>query len=244
MRLIATSFLVYSAAISAAPLDVMTYVPDNAKSVLPRLVQLQREQWPAHPYPHFLAGQLEHESCARLNDSKCWSPLAELKTNREYGFGLSQVTIAYNRDGSERFTTFKMLTENVPRLKDWNWEDRYDVDKQLIGFLWMMQTLWDKLSFGRPLERYAFALASYNGGIGSILKDRVLCQSTQGCDPDKWYGNVELHSYKSPIALPGYGNRSPLAINREYPKAIQFTRSPKYQVWFNGASDARSEVKP
>jgi hypothetical protein len=72
-------------------------------------------------------------------------------------------------------------------------------------------------------------------GVGSLLKDRVLCQYTQGCDPEKWYGNVELHSYKSTVPLNGYGNRSAFQISREYPKQIQFSRSDKYKAWFDVA---------
>jgi hypothetical protein len=142
------------------------------------------------------------------------------------------VTIAYNPDGTERFTNFKTLIRSVPALKDWKWEDRFNTEKQLVGLLWMMQTLWAKLTFGQSFDRYAFALVSYNSGFGSLLKDRVLCQNSDGCDPNKWYGNVEFHSYKSQIPLVGYGQQSFFSISRDYPKTIQFTRSPKYKQWF------------
>lgn len=71
----------------------------------------------------------------------------------------------------------------------------------------------DRLSSIIPFNRWAFTLASYNGGYGNILKDRKLT-AIKGYDRNIWFGNVELFSNRSA------GN---FRINREYPvKAFRY----------------------
>lgn len=47
------------------------------------------------------------------------------------------------------------------------------------------------------------------------MKDRTLCIYTKGCDPTKWWDNVERTSNKSKVPVKGYG-MSFFDINREY----------------------------
>lgn len=212
--------------------DVRTYVPTQATAMLPLLKSEQGAQWRDAPRPWVLAGQIEQESCITLRHPKCWNPHAELKTSREYGFGLGQTTIAYNADGSVRFNNFDILKAQHVELRDWTWDDRYSADYQLRAFVLMSRDGFNRVSGAATLDdRWAFSLAGYNGGAAGVLKDRLLCQNTHGCDPARWWGNVEKTSTKSRLVPPGYG-QSPFAINRAYPLAILDARAPKYQHWW------------
>jgi len=76
-------------------------------------------------------------------------------------------------------------------------------------------------------EQYAFADASYNGGIGGLDRERRICNLTKGCDPKKWFGHVENYCLKSKTAL--YGQRSACQINREHVIDVMKVRAPKYK---------------
>ena len=69
-------------------------IPDNAVKVMPLLVSTIDQVWPTIPFKSFLAAMIEQESCISLTHSKCWNPRAELKMQREYGFGFGQTLLA------------------------------------------------------------------------------------------------------------------------------------------------------
>lgn len=207
-------------------------VPARALEHLPTLVKTQRAIWPDAPTPAFLAAQVEQESCITLKHSKCWNPRVELKTSREYGFGLGQTTIAYRADGSIRFNKWAELRTRYPSLRGWTWDNRFDPAFQLTALVEMDHSifrLWTDAA--TPRERVAFTLSAYNGGEGGVRQDRLLCRNTPGCDPTRWYGHVEKHSLKSKVAFKGYG-KSPYEINREYPRNVQGFRMSKYLPFF------------
>jgi membrane-bound lytic murein transglycosylase MltF len=77
-------------------------------------------------------------------------------------------------------------------------------------------------------DRFAMMFAAYNGGIGGVLSDIKVCESTSGCDPYKWFDNVEKTSLKAKTKVTGYG-KSFFDINREYPRNIMFLRNRHYQ---------------
>lgn len=216
-------------------------IPKNAEIHLPILIETQREYWPNAPMPDFIAGQIEQESCISLTHSKCWSPYAQLKTSREWGRGLGQVTTAYRADGSIRFDTQEELRLKFPELKEWT-TSRWDDPKLQIRAI----VLQDKMLFDRvkwtiiDREKIAFTLSAYNGGMGGVLQDRRYCSNIEGCDPDKWFNNVASHSLKSKKPWPGYGGKSAYEINREYVKLILDTRRLKYKGYYSdGSSDRR-----
>lgn len=212
--------------------DIRTFVPERAKVLAPTLVQVQLENWPGAPIPWTLAGQIEQESCPGLRHRFCWNTAAELKTAREYGFGIGQITTAYRPDGSVRFNKFEELKAEYAELRDWSWADRYRADYQLKALVLMVRDLHKRVrDAATPEDHWAFALVGYNGGAGSVLKDRLLCSNTSGCNPNVWAGNVERVSFKSRAVMPGYG-RSPFEISREYPHAV-FTRREKYQPFWS-----------
>lgn len=207
-------------------------VPPLARVHAPSLVKAQRSTWPDAPTPAFLAAQVEQESCISLKSARCWSPRVELKTAREYGFGLGQTTIAYKADGSVRFNKWAELRTRYPSLRGWTWENRFDPGFQLTALVEMDRSiykLWPDAASAR--DRLGFTLSAYNGGEGGVRQDRLLCRNTEGCDPAKWWGNVERQSLKSKVAFKGYG-KSPYEINREYPCNVLGFRMPKYQQFF------------
>lgn len=214
-------------------------IPPNARTYLPMLQQQQAEVWPDHPYPATIAAQIEKETCITLKHSKCWTPFAELKTKREYGFGFGQFTVAYNADGSERFNTWSDLKRQHARdLRDWNWDKRFDPRLQLRAVV-----LYDKQIFAMftkatddQLQALMFAYAGYNGGPAGTLKEIRMCAATPNCDPTRWETRrgvlgVEAVSNKSRKPWNGYGD-SAFTINRKYVKAILYEKVGRYQTYY------------
>jgi len=212
------------------------YIPPNAIPLLPVLGSEQRRLWPDHPKPSILAGQIEQESCVSLKNSRCWSSKAELKTKREWGFGLGQFTIAYNADGSERFNTWKELRKTYSKeLASWTWENRLDPVLGLRAFvLYDYQLYRSARGFASDsTNAVRFGLAAYNGGLGGLLSDIRLCKARSDCNPRVWYNQpsslgVESTSNKSRQKWHGYG-QSAFEINRGYVKNIE-QRAIKYEL--------------
>lgn len=195
-------------------------VPENALKYGPMLKDTLIKLWPTiKPRANF-AGQIEQETCVTLKSKRCWSPTAELKTTREYGFGLGQLTV------TSKFSAFKDIQKLDKELAAWKWENRYDPTYQLRALVVYDKYIYTKLPVSIA-EKLPFMFAAYNGGLGGILRDRRLCENTKGCNRDLWFGNVELTSFKSKIKPREYG-KSFFEINREYPKNILVVRSKKY----------------
>lgn len=216
------------------PLACNAALPDNAVHYLPMLVKEQRQHWLDHPDAATLAAQVEQETCISLKHKKCWSPTATLKTSREYGFGFGQVTVAYNADGSERFNTWKDLrAKHATALRDWTWENRLDPELQLRALVLYDHQIYRTFAkhAATPLDQLAFTYAGYNGGAAGTLKEIRLCSGKEGCNPKKWFGNVEHTSGKSRKPWQGYG-KSAFDINREYVHSILYLRVEKYRPYF------------
>ena len=219
---------VFAVSVQAADL------PANAKTYIPVLNSVLATSWPEILTPWYIGGQIEQETCPSLASKKCWSPHAELKTYREYGFGLGQLTLTYNKDGSERFNTFKDVQALDKSLKGWKFSDRFDPDKQIRALVAMNRANWYKVTgVDDPVEHAAMMFVSYNAGPGRVLSDRRLCraESTKAhpCDDSKWFGNVENHSYlKATKKAKGY-SKTFFETSREYPRNIINMRSPKYK---------------
>lgn len=210
--------------------DVRTYIPAQATQHLPTLRAQRAKLWPDHPTPAMLAALAEHESCPSLTHRRCWNPASSLRTAREEGAGLGQITRAYRADGSVRFDALQEMVDRHPALADWSWSNVYQrPDLQLAAlvlksrdnylyFTRFAATLTDALRFGD---------AGYNGGNGGVQKDRMACGLVAGCNPKVWLGHVALHCMKSKAAL--YGQRSACDINRHHVEDVTVTRWPKYR---------------
>lgn len=231
MRLIFAALLIVMAA-PASAIDARTYVPKQAPALLPELHAIQVDIWPDAPMPSFLGAQIEQESCISLTHSRCWNPRAELKTSRENGVGLGQVTRAYRADGSLRFDKQAELRAEFASLREWTWDKRYDAHYQLLAIVEMDRGIYRRVPGATSSrERLAFTLSGYNGGESGVRQDRLLCRNSAGCDDSKWFDNVEKYSLKTRKANPGYGE-SAFDINRGYVRNVIILRRPKYEPYF------------
>lgn len=234
MMTVRTGLLALLFSISSYAQDVRTYVPTPALALLPELVREQQIYWPDHPKPHILPALIEHESCIGLKHSKCWNSMSRLKTAREEGAGLGQITRAYRLDGSIRFDALAEIRAKHPQLKDLNWGNVYSrPDLQMRAVIFKMR---DNYTYYKPYaysywDTLAFADAAYNGGIGGLDSERRACKISSNCDPTKWFGHVENFCLKSKAAL--YGNRSACTINRHHVDDVLNVRSPKYTKYFS-----------
>ncbi len=202
-------------------------LPPNAQIHLPVLVAEVKQYWPTAPLKSSFAGQVEQETCISLKHKKCWSPYAELKTAREYGFGLGQITVTAS------FDNFKGARKLDSSLKDWTWGNRYNAQYQLRTLVLMDRFNYAKFNWALDNhERMAFSLAAYNGGIGGVLSDRRVCSTVEGCDTSRWFGNVEHTSKKLKKPVSGYG-KSFFEINREYVFNILNVRRAKYETYLH-----------
>lgn len=186
------------------------------------------------PKPFYLAGQIEKESCITLKHSRCWNAKVTLKTHREYGAGLGQLTKAYKQDGTIRFDALKEIrSKHKNELYELTWDSiLYRPDLQMRAIILMMKDNYHYYSkySSNSTEAYLFAAVSYNGGIGGLDNERRACKLASWCDHTRWTDNVEKLCLKSKAAL--YGSRSACDINRAYPKDIIYTRSPKYRKFW------------
>ena len=207
-------------------------IPSLAALYLPVLIAVQGSVWPQAPTPHYLGGLVEQETCIHLKHPKCWNPKAELKTSREYGYGLGQTTIAYRSDGSVRFDKQSELRAAHASLKGWTFERRFDPHYQLTAVVEMTKGIWRRTTpAASTTDHWAFTLSAYNGGESNVRQDRILCRNSPGCNHDKWFGHTELHSVKSRQPWQGYG-RSPYQINREHVRNVITVRSAKYEPYW------------
>jgi len=192
---------------------------DNARPYLPLLSQSLDKAWPAAPLRHIPAGQIEQESG--------WKEKATLRTSRELGRGLVQMTIAYRSDGRERFNIYRDAVR-YRALQSWDWQrDPYNVRYQMT-FL----ALQDRANFERVRpysaddgEGWKCALVCYNAGPGRWLQ-RLKNARLKGLPSNRWDGGLALAYGKGETVLL-YGRPLYAAVN-EYP-AVIFKRAGKYR---------------
>lgn len=187
------------------------------------------EHWAELPWPHYVPGLIEHESCLSLTHPRCWEPTSRLKSAREEGAGLGQLTRAWNPDGTLRFDALAELRSRHAVLSGLSWDTIYSrPDLQIRALVVMSAETWRAFA-GVPdfLERLAMTDAAYNGGAAGVRRERNSCGLTAGCDPQRWFGHVEHHCLKS--RRPLYGGRSACDINRHHVADVLHARMPKYR---------------
>lgn len=229
MRWAAGIFALLASVAAAQP--VATYIPPRALEHLPTVREQVRELMPEFPQPHYFAALIEHESCISLTHSRCWSPTSRLRTSREEGAGLGQLTRAFRADGSVRFDALADARRLDPRgLNELRWDTVYQrPDLQVRVIVLMTRSTYNRLTPLVPQHgpRLAMADAAYNGGLGGLMNERRACAARPGCDAGQWFGHVEHTCLKSKAPL--YGTRSACDINRHHVHDVLITRMPKYR---------------
>ena len=207
------------------------YIPERAflyKNIIKRELDTYFPDIPDYNYIPSLA---EHESCISLKHSRCWSSLSSLKSAREEGAGIFQITRAYNKDGSIRFDSLQAMKDRYKKeLKEASWNNIYQKPELQIRIaVLMIRDDYKKLyNIKDPEVRLHMVDAAYNGGLGGLLKERRACGLSGNCNPNIWFNNVERFCLKSKKAI--YGNRSPCDINRHHVKDVFYNKLPKYRA--------------
>jgi hypothetical protein len=204
-------------------------VPPAAHRWLPVLGAEITTHWPELPQREYLAGLIEHESCITLAHPRCWQPTARLRTAREEGGGLGQITRAWHADGSLRFDTLADLRQRHPALRDLDWATLYGrADLQLRALVLLSRDNWLALrAVTDAAQRLAMTDLAYNAGLGRVHRDRRACGLRAGCDAQRWWGHVEQHCTASRAPL--YGQRSACEISRHHVRDVLLVRAPRYR---------------
>jgi len=217
--------------------DLRTFVPANAYTYAPTLKTEQREVWPADPGPAMLGALVEQESCVTLHSPHCWNPAAKLKTAREEGAGMGQITRAYRADGSLRFDSLEAVRALDPGLSEWSWQNVYQrPDLQLRAIVVMNRHCFMRMSrlVHDPEQALEMCDAAYNGGYAGVQQERRACGQRDGCNPQKWFGNVAEVCLKSKVHWKGY-SKSACEINREHVEMVAVVRRAKYVPLLEGS---------
>lgn len=154
---------------------------------------------------------------AQVQTESAWNPNARSK----FAAGLAQFTPATAQWISGAYPS--SLAADQPLNPAWALRAlaRYDYD--LVGGI-----TWAK----GDCDKWAFALSEYNGGPPWLARDVALCGRTAGCDPTRWWGNVELHSQRYPAFF---------KENRGYPTRILILYQKNYTSWGGGIACPASD---
>lgn len=122
-----------------------------------------------------------------------------------YAIGLAQFTPA----------TAKWLPEICPELGGF---DPWDAGQSIRAAACYDAWLLNQMTGASACDRWAFALAAYNGGAGWVRRDRRRA-SALGADQHRWFGHVEAHSARASWAF---------SESRAYVRRILLVLEPAY----------------
>lgn len=230
MKSILLSLLLLFTHVAIHPQSIRTYIPQGAYLYKPQVLEQQYKYFPHIPTKAYTFSLIEQESCISLTHKKCWNPASRLKTSREEGAGLGQLTRAYKPDGTLRFDSLQGIRNQYKQdLEDLSWSNIYQrPDLQIRAMTLMLRDTYKGLyDVKDPIARLHFTDAAYNGGTRDLRKERVACGLKINCNPQIWFDHVEHMQVKS--TKPLYGTRSAYFINREHVENVFKLRLPKYE---------------
>lgn len=140
---------------------------------------------------------------AQIEQESAWRPDAR----SAYAGGLAQFTPST----AEWISGVYKLGSAEPFNPSWALRALVVYDAHLLG----------QNAAATDCDRWAFALAAYNGGQGWINRDRRLAVAN-GAAGDHWFGAVELYTSRSAAAR---------VENRAYPRRILLKLQPRYASW-------------
>lgn len=219
--------------IAQSRINIKTYIPPKAFEHRDTIRKELDTYFSDIPNYNYIPALAEHESCISLTHRRCWSSTSRLKSSREEGAGLFQVTRTFREDGSIRFDTLTELrNRHKSELREASWDNIYfRPDIQIRMAILHIRNDFKKLyNIENKNIRLHFVDAAYNGGLGGVLRERRACGLANNCNPNIWFNNVEKYCLKSKKAL--YGNRSACDINRYHVYDIFNNRLPKYEKYY------------
>lgn len=219
------------------------YIPPKAYQYKNILLNEIATIFPELPEYNYVPSLIEHESCISLTHSRCWSPTSQLKTEREEGAGLFQITRAYYSDGTLRFDTLQAMRDRYKDyLRELSWKNVYQrPDLQIRLGILLIKDLYYKLAMIEDeYERLKFVDSAYNGGLEWTYRERRACSLARNCNENIWFDNVEKYCLKSKKIL--YGRRSACDINRDHTKDVFLYRLPKYKKYYFTKEDIQNAL--
>lgn len=223
--------LLLASCLPAFAFNLAKDIPPQAGQYLPILSAQVKEVMPTFHAPEYFGALIEHESGCPGLKKMCWNPNARLKSAREEGAGLSQITRAFKEDGSLRFDALAETRKLDPRgLNELRWDNVYDrPDLQIRVMVVMTRQNWNRVGklTSDPHLQLQLTDLSYNAGFGRVLNDMRACSLTSGCDTKKWHGHIEKTCTAS--TKPIYGTRSACDICRHHVHDVVDVRMPKYR---------------
>jgi len=239
MRIL-VALITYVLLTSMATAGYYDRIPDKAYKILP-LIAIEANAYKTPFDAAIVAAAVEQESCIHLDHPRCYSPTSSFKTRwsngrrREEGGGLLMLTRTWTRSGRIRFDTLTRLTRRYrTHLKGLSWRTLYTSPQLQVraGIFLMLDNYHSIPKSVPPCEKIPMILSSYNQGMGGLKQDRRICGLKKGCNPNKWFGNVEQvkRSYFATKIL--YGRRTAWQINRKHVELVLKKRLPKYRNYF------------
>lgn len=220
--------------IANAKASSITSMPVNATRNSPILIRNVHEYWPELKQMSLTAAQIEQETCGRLSSATCWTSNARLhvvsRNGTEDGAGFGQLTRVIRPSGQTRFDNLSQMRLKYPKqLANYGWQNWNDPQLSMTAYVLFMRDTCKQVprTVSSEVDRFQMCLSGYNGGMGGLKEDILSCRATQGCNPGKWAGNVEMTSAKSKTAVPGYG-QSAYLINRGYVSNVTVVRRVRY----------------
>ncbi len=172
-------------------------IPDDAYKWRRQLTREAQAQWGINTPVADFAAQIHQESA--------WRPNAR---SRVGAYGLSQFMPATATWIAGAYP--ELGPEPQPASPAWAIRALVTYDKHI----------WDRVRAATPCDRFAKALAAYNGGETRLHREEKMA-AADGLDPMLYFGTVERYNAGR--------SKANFRENRQYPVKILFRLSPIYQ---------------